>query len=748
MSLAALDNTAYAPREALNAKPLEEGLARRDGAVAGFHDLLTTTRSRKTEAGPLDRLLCATILELDATLDITAVAEAMPTHERTLTRLDLDGILSQLEYLPRRFRGRLPRFDRRLLPCLFTRPGEEIPVLVSEPDGDRSGAVVVFDPLEGRSQLVDSLAEVCEAEGEITIFLRRDPDRVATSAVRRAHTGFGWFRAVLGRFQPTMLQLLILSAFINAVGLGVPLFVILVYDRALGPRLPDPILMLTVGALLAVGAEHLLRSLRANMLAWLAGRTDFVIGSAIFERLVGLPPALIEKTSAAAQISRIKTFEAVRDFFTGPIFASAIELPTIILSIGLLLFLGKGLILPVLIAAAAYAGLFFFLRGKVRVAMSVAGRESSDAQKLIIETFSKLPEIRAGGLSGVWLTKLRDASGRENAAALRLSMWGSVGESATYALTALATLGIMVMGVDGVWSGQLTSGALFACMMLAPRVLAPMATFCTMAPRLEQIRNSIQQIDQLMDLEPESMDGATTRIAPIEGSVSFQGVALRYGRETAFSILGLQADIRAGEIIGVSGPNGSGKSSLLKLIQGHYAPQLGAVRIDGMDIRQVDPRELRRRIAYVPQHPHLFAGSIAQNLRYVSPTAADDALWRVLDGVGAGDIVRRLAGQLDAQIEDHPELTGDKAFLHRMAFARAILQNSRLILVDEIPNALLNAGLSDVMSALIAEARGARTVIYVTHRVDLLRMADKVVALRIGTPPLFGTLDQVMETLR
>lgn len=724
-------------------------VARRDEAVEQLFAQLSASLWHGRAPSPLARCLCALVLELDSSVDVTRLIEAIPRRERPLDLVDFVNTLANLGYVGQRVKMSAGQLDMRILPALFISGDFDTgysAICIDRYAFGGADYIVVFDGAEGRSHLARSIRELGHIRGEAVIFrpLRETGDPVALTS--RKETGQHWFTALLRRFEGSLWQIFALALTLNFVTLGTPLFIVLVYNQVIASHTVEPLPMLAVGCALSIVVEALLRSARARSLAWLAARADFIVGQGVFAQLIELPSAVIERASVAAQVARIKSFEAVRDFISGPIFVSAFEVPTVIFSLALIAVFGGTLIIMPLVTMAAYALLFFVMHQRLSQEMIKAAREGSVAQKFSVETLEKMEAIRSNGLVDAWMHKFTEISGADGMAQFRLYMWGSIAEIASQVLTLAAAIATMTYGVEKVWARELSTGELVGCMILVWRVLTPFHGLCTMIPRYEQLRNSVGQIDELMDLPVESaQDEVGARLPTIKGAVSFLGVSFRYNNESSLLVTSFSAEIRAGEIIAISGANGSGKSSLLKLVQGLYNPQLGAVRIDGVDLRQLAPRHLRRSLAYVPQTPHLLDGTIAQNLRLADPTATDEELWRVLDSLDAGAHVRHLPRGLHTTVTDDPSIATNTAFLFKLAFARVILLNSRLILIDEIPNAIMNQGMSQTMRTLIAEARGTRTVMFVSHRVDMMRLADRVIALRRSRPPAIAPLDQLMK---
>jgi ATP-binding cassette, subfamily C, bacterial LapB len=740
------------PHPALAVERRTPEVIRRDEAVEQVFRQLCISLWHGKEPPPLARCLCALVMELDSSIDVMRLLEAIPRRDQPLDIVDFLNTLANLGYVGQTVRVAADEIDRRLLPCLFLpRKGkfaQKAMVIDRYSVGDNDYAVV-YDGGEGRSTITSSVRELGHMRGSALIFrpLRETGDPVALNS--RKETGQHWFRALLERFEGTLWQIFALAMALNFVTLGTPLFIVLVYGQVIATHTLEPLPMLVVGVSLAIIVEALLRNARARSLAWLAARTDFIVGHGVFAQLIELPSAIIERASVAAQVARLKSFEAVRDFISGPIFVSAFEVPTVIFSLALIGYFGGSLVVMPMLTMIAYCFLFFAMRQRIARVMMQAAREGSVAQKFSVETLEKMEAIRSNGLTDAWMAKYHEISGQENTAQFRLYFWGAVAETASQVLTLGAAVATLTFGVEKVWTHTLSTGELVGCMILVWRVLTPFHSLCTMIPRYEQLRNSASQIDDLMDLavEGHDRDGSTARLPSINGSVSFVGVSFRYDREPSLLFAGFNAEIRAGEVIAVSGANGSGKSTILKLVQGLYNPQLGSVRIDGVDLRQLAPRHLRRQVAYVPQAPHMLEGTIAQNLRLSDPTVSDEEIWRILEALDAADTIRHLPRGLHTHIGEDPTIGSNTTLPYQLALARAILQNSRLMLIDEIPNAVLNAGMDKILRTLLTEARGTRTVMFVSHRVDMMRYADRVIALRRGLPPIVAPLDQLMKDI-
>jgi ABC-type bacteriocin/lantibiotic exporter with double-glycine peptidase domain len=322
------------------------------------------------------------------------------------------------------------------------------------------------------------------------------------------------------------------------------------------------------------------------------------------------------------------------------------------------------------------------------------------------------------------------------------------GETLAHALTILSAVAVIGFGVGMVWQGALTTGGLVATMILVWRVLSPFYSLCTMIPRLDQLRNSVRQVDRLMDLDSEeTTQRNAARLSKIRGRVSFLNVGIRYSMDSDPLLAGLSFEAMPGDIVAVTGANGTGKTSILKMIKGMYTPQAGSIRIDGFDIRQLDPVDLRRRIAYIPQETSFFHGTIAENLRFANPLVTDREIVEALGQAGVGEDIRRLPKGLRTVI-GHGGMTLSSSLELRLAMVRAYLHDAPILLIDELPNSLLSEQAGAFMRDHLLRHKKERTVIMVTHREDFMALADTIVILRRNMPPQMGPRQFMMDEMR
>lgn len=673
--------------------------------------------------------LCALLLALEPHCRTYRLLEALPYGRSEFSRMDVLDCFANLGYYARQADADMGDIDERLYPCLFVRK-DGTPFVLLEDKGD---AIALYSKGEVREIKRTSMRGKI---GQLWIFDQFDENRAPTSSFMRTGTGYSWFRAFLGRFRKIFMNIMFAGLVLNLVALATPLYIMVVYDRVIGAGVIATLPMLTIGVFIAILFEWLLRGVRSRSLSWLAARMDNVVSNQIFAHLISLPPDLIERASVAAQVARLKTFEAVRDFFSGSVFLSMMELPFIVLAAIVMYAVAGPLVFVPLAMAGCFGLLYYLVQRRVKVVIRLAAKATSARQQFMLETLEKIEGVRGYGLSRKWQDRFRDLSGKEMVAHFHLNWLGMMAENIANALTLIAAVATVGFGVQMIWAGTMSTGALVASMILTWRILTPFYSLCTMIPRLEQLRHSIMQVNKLMDVDTEAMLSKTrARLPRMRGSVEFHHAELRYQEDGDRVFSDLTFEARPGDMVAITGENGAGKTSILKLIKGLYRPQSGAVRVDGFDIRQLDAADLRRQIAYVPQQPDFFNGTIAENLRIGNPLASIADIEKSLVLADAWGQVCALEKGIDTPIARHEGVALSSSLLFRLSLARAYLHAAPILLIDEVPNALFSGHTGRNLKDYLAQIKGKRTVFMITYREDVMRMADIVITLRRGEMP-------------
>lgn len=687
---------------------------------------------RGHEPKPTDDLACLIAPLLQACGwqgDAHALHDVLPTPAASLSLDDLLGMMAALGYRIEQTRGALNQIPAGSLPALYmpASPRRRPMVLIAQ----TQDGLKVDRGNNGHEAFEDYRPEPLE-QGRLYTFTRDDQAGHDATETKQP-----WLKSMVQRLRPLLWHAALLSLAMHVFSLAMPLFSMAVYDRVIAAHAPDTMPLLVIGMAGAFAAEAFLRGIRGRVIGWVSARAELVICQSLFERLMFLPPALIEQASVSSQLARIRAFEAVRDFVSGPMFLMALELPFIcVLALAMAFFAGPVALVPVAMVGAYVLLLLLFRPHWQRLGADLA-HSAAARQQLQMEIIDHAKQLYVSGASERLMQRYNAVSRQASQLQNRYSFTISTLQSLASFLTVAAAIVTINWCLDRIWAGEMSGGAMVASMIITWRLLYPLQALCNIVPNYEQVRASVRQVAQLMSLQPEThaWRHALGRRA-LQGTIEFQNIGLRYNRKTDPVFLGLNARIKQGEIVAVYGGNGCGKSSVLRLLLGLYAPAMGMIRIDGIDHRQLDPRTLRRHIAYLPQVPQFLPGTVADNIRLSNPAAADYQLRQAILWADAQDLIDALPQGIETVVTGQDMLSSGLSA--RLMLARLYLSEQPIVLCDELPPQILNSTTGDRFRTFVEECRGKRTLFFVTHREDWLGLADQVIWLKPESVPVVG----------
>ncbi len=662
------------------------------------------------------------------------IAEALPHFAETLDLTGLRNMMANLTYISRPARLNLKVIDPRLMPCLFV--PDHLPAMVllkKKQDG-----VIVFNGGVGEVELFSKLT----VPGIAYFFDVMDLEERSSNQKR-----LGWFRMVAERFQKLIVYILLVTFFLTLLQVASPLFVMSVYDRVVGSRSLETLSHLLMGISVVMVFDWSLRKVRSKMLMYVGARMDSIVSNAIFMRILSLTPSFTERAPTGAQVARIKDFDSVREFFTGPLMMVFFELPFSVVFFVVIAALGGPLALVPMVTMVLFVVLWAVMMPMVAKEEARSRRASSKKQEFVVEALGRMRALKYGGMESIWMERFRTLSAQVAMANFRTAIINAAVNSISTVLIVGSGVMVIGLGVFRVMEGNMTTGGLVASMILVWRVLAPIQSAFIAMTRLEQVRSSISQINGLMNVTPEREEyEAIEPIKRFKGQISFVRVSIRYVPEAEPALMGVNFEVTPGQVVAVIGPNGSGKSTVVKLLAGLYTPQAGSIRIDGLDIRQINVIELRHAVAYVPQSCNLFYGTIAQNLRLAHATASDEDLEEACRKAQVYDEIMALPKQFWTRVGDQKSAQLPSSMVQKLSLARAYLKPSSILLFDEPANSL---GWEDDQAFIkvVRELRGKRTVLIVTHRPSHIRLADQVLYLEQGYLRASGTPEEVMRKI-
>ncbi|MEM9798345.1 MAG: ATP-binding cassette domain-containing protein [Pseudomonadota bacterium] len=538
--------------------------------------------------------------------------------------------------------------------------------------------------------------------------------------------------ATLRAIAPQLWPMALISCVINVLGLATPLFVMTVYDTAMPSRSVDAIAMLGLGLGLAYAVEFALRNIRREAIVHLVADFEDRMGLSLVRKTLALPLAALSRSDAYRQQTRLRRFEGIRDALSGPLTQAVFDLPFLAVFGAALFIIAPGVgwivLACAIVSLLALAVLSPFLRAR--------DSELSDLQdtyrRQAEEAVERQSEIRRHGLSEKTQARLEKSLQATLDAGMRAQALRQSAGLAVQALLIVSGLSASYYATRLAVQGELQMGALIAVMILIWRFLMPVQVLTTASQQAVSVLESIRVIEALFAMPEERYRGVTA--APpceVGPPLQFDQVTLRFPDTTMPAVLGVSFEVPAGQIVAVAGRTMSGKTCLAELAAGLHWPSAGRILMAGRMIRQLPLDDVRSGLAYCPQTPQVFPGTIRQNLRFAAPLADEPDFWRALEEAGAATEVRALPQGLDTEADSigAPRL-GD-GLRQRLSLAMTFLRPGPIHIFDQPTDGLCAAAGTRIREAIRDRAKfGA--VLLISNDPEDLALADRTLVLDRG----------------
>ena len=541
------------------------------------------------------------------------------TPELALRAAERAGLSARLVRQP------LDRISDLTLPCVLLLDDRSACVLVELLPGERARVAV---PESGGGAIELPLADIAERYAGHALFARPQVrfDRRADQ-VEGVQAG-SWFWGTLAQAWPIYAEVLLAAVLINLFALASPLFIMNVYDRVVPNHAIETLWVLATGVMTVFVFDFVLRNLRAYFVDSAGQIADLKLASRIFEQVMGIRMAA-RPASAGAFANNLREFESLRDFFTSATVVTLVDLPFVILFIAIVWWIGGPVALVPAVAVPLVLGFGLLLQAPLNRVVRRTFQEAAQKHGVLVESISGLETIKSVGAEGRMQRNWEQFVGATAASGMRARLLAGLGVNVALLAQNLVTVGVVIFGVYRIADGLMTVGALVACTIITGRAMAPLAQVAGLLTRYHQARAAYDALDKVMALPIERPAQARFLHRPqLRGEVAFQEVTFAYPGQKQPALHEVSFVIKPGERVGLIGRIGSGKTTIEKLVLGLYEPDQGAVLIDGTDLRQIDPADLRRNIGCVLQDVCLFHGTIRDNIALGAPFADDAAVLR------------------------------------------------------------------------------------------------------------------------
>lgn len=685
---------------------------------------------RGTGATPFEECLLHVARLLDRPLTLAAVHGAQTGSQGGLTIRDAIALAEraglQVGFGPMK----LESLDDTLAPAILLLNGDRAVVCEGRAPG---GALVVHDPALGQGLGTVTAARLgADYSGFALLFRPAYVETTRTGETRRGH----WFWSTLLQSRWTYAQVILAAVVANFLSLSTSLFIMVVYDRVLPNEAIESLIALTIGVGIALLFDFLIKTLRASFIDRAGQSADKVMGRRIFDQLLDMQMQA-RKGSTGAMANTLREFESLRDFFTSATLVAVVDLPFIFLFVFVIWMIAGPLAIVPLVAVPIVLIVGIAVQPILGRLAEASFSQGQSKQAVLVETVTGLETIKAVGAQRQMRARWEDAIERQADHGVKSRAVAQFALNSTAFVQQAAQVMIVFYGVFLISAGQASMGALIAAVILTGRTLAPLAQLAQTLTRLNQARTSYKSINALMHADSERPEGRQWLSRPrLEGRITFDNVTFSYPDAAVETLKGVSFTIEPGEKVAILGRIGCGKSTIARLILGLYTPATGKVLIDGTDIRQIDPGDLRRNIGAVLQDLWLFSGTVRDNIAIGAVRPRDTEVLEASKIAGVHDFIAGHPLGYDLPLAERGEgLSGGQR--QAITLARALLGRPPLLLLDEPTSAMDVQNEAAVLRRLKAEVAD-KTVVVITHRTSLLDLVDRVIVIEDGRVGLDG----------
>ncbi len=521
------------------------------------------------------------------------------------------------------------------------------------------------------------------------------------------------------------------SLFINLLALGLPLVILQVYDRILPNQALETLTLLMIAMALVVVIDTTLKIARAYLVGWTAGRFQHQTSVEALKRLLNAPSHMIEKDAPSVHVDRLNAIDALREFYGGQSRLLLIDLPFIAIFLGLIAFVGGALIFVPLVLFAIL-GIATVLCGQaLRSVLEERSQLDDRRYDFVIEALTGIETIKTMAMEPQIQRRYERLQRTAVETGYKTIILGNAAQSFGNLFANMTMVSVVSVGALMVIDGTLSMGALACCSLLSGRTIQPLLKGLGLWTQMQSLSIARGRVNELLRL-PEVKD---TGYAPIEhcrGAISVRNLSFSYSDDEPDTFKGINLKIPPGSIVGLRGEDGSGKSTLTRILAGQIVPTSGTVLIDGHDLHGEAGSALAEWIAYVPQAPAIFQGTILENLTMFRTGDAIDAAREAAALIGLDEDIHRLPEGYDTPLSEGVTDELPAGMMQRIAIARALARRPKILLFDEANGSLDSNGDRLVREGL-EKLRGHMTIILVSLRPSLLRVADRIYKFSDGT---------------
>lgn len=617
---------------------------------------------------------------------------------------------------------------------------------------------LVFDPIDGWGVLVGQNAQQQwvvlrwdEFQRVWSEGLHDDPAPLQIAKLRLSapfEVGkspvFALIRSEIGAQKGRLIEAALGGLVIGILGLITSFYSMQIYDRVIPSGAMQTLLVLSLGALIAIGLDWMARSARTKLYESIIDEVDKRMARTVYLRLLAVRLDQLPH-SVGSLASQMRGYENVRSFLTQVTTSVLVDMPFAILFLVIIGLMSGALVIVPLVFFLAALALGLSTRPRMEELAKRGAKAGNFKTGLLVETVEGAETLKSGQggwrMLGRWLNSVDEARDAE----LQSRNLSEHFQHLISSFQQLSYVLVVAFGAYLVTKGELTQGALIACTILSGRVLSPVTAVAAQSLQWSYAKAALEGLDALWRLENDHHDHEPVVLDALHGHYQFDNVMARYGTSPALVIP--QLNISAGERIGIIGPVGAGKTTLLRLLSGMYKPQQGRIFLDGVDLSQIAKGPLSERIGYLQQEGRLFAGTLRENLILGLADPGDAIILAAAQRTGLRQavITPHPRGLQQEIFEGGTGLSGGQRQLVNLT--RVMLREPAIWLLDE-PTSSVDGNSELQIKQLIEQTlQPQHTLVLVTHKPEMLQLVDRILVVANHQVVMDGPKAQVLTRL-
>ncbi|WP_331869744.1 type I secretion system permease/ATPase [Campylobacter showae] len=546
----------------------------------------------------------------------------------------------------------------------------------------------------------------------------------------RIKFGFGWFYARMLSYKKIVGEILIASFVIQLFGLVTPLFTQVVLDKVLVHHSLSTLNVIALAFVAVIIFEMLLGLSRNYIFAHTTSKIDARLGAMLFDHLIKLPMIYFENRKVGNIVARVRELDSIREFIANKSVTVLLDMLFSVVFVIMMLLYSVKLTSVALAFVTIIATLYFFATPRLRARLEDKFQMGARSNSYLVESITGISTVKSLAIEGSMQRLWEDFLAKYVKSSFELSNLSNILSGIANALSKLMTLSILYLGVGLVIENKLSVGQLIAFQMFAGQFSAPIMRLVGLWNEFQQALLSVDRLGDILNTPKEQENDNAITLNEIKGGVKFDNVSFKYSPNSPIVLQNFSLEVKPNTSIGIVGRSGSGKSTLTRLLQRLYYANEGAIYIDGVDIRHMNPSWLRQNIGVVLQDSYLFSGSVKENIAYAYPSASMDLILQASRVSGADEFISALPEGYDTLVgEQGSSLSGGQK--QRIAIARAILTNPRILIFDEATSAL-DYESEKIISNNLAAIKKNRTVFIVAHRLSTVKDCNEIIVLDKG----------------